>query len=90
LVMDCTTMGEAPPMETEPTFTVRECRRDLMLPLYLERRNGSARLARGKFLPLAIIKRLPLRRPIEPIQRGNHVIGWSSSSEVALRIFHSG
>jgi hypothetical protein len=23
-------MGEAPPMETEPTFTVRECRRVLM------------------------------------------------------------
>src|SRR5450755_2292177 len=43
LVMDCTTMGEAPPMETEPTFTVRECRRDLMPPLYLERQGGSGR-----------------------------------------------
>src|ERR1700733_741069 len=41
LVMDCTTMGEAPPMETEPTFAVRECRRDLMPALYLERRGGS-------------------------------------------------
>src|ERR1700690_4214776 len=34
LVMDCTTMGDAPPMETEPTFTVRECRRFLMPALY--------------------------------------------------------
>ena len=41
LVIDCTTMGDAPPMETEPTFTARECRRDLMRALYLERQNGA-------------------------------------------------
>src|SRR5450631_940065 len=74
LVMDCTTMGEAPPMETEPTLTIRECRRDLMSPLYLERRNGSG-LARGKFLLDAIVKRQPLQRAVQAIQRINHVIG---------------
>src|ERR1700744_1219908 len=38
LVIDCTTIGDVPPMETEPTFTVRECLRDLILPLYPARR----------------------------------------------------
>src|SRR5450631_376126 len=71
LVMDCTTMGEAPPMETEPTLTIRECRRDLMSPLYLERRNGSG-LARGKFLLDAIVKRQPPKRAVKPTQRSNH------------------
>src|SRR3984893_18037045 len=41
LVIDCTTMGFVPPMETEPTFTARECRRVLMGPLYLGRPHGS-------------------------------------------------
>src|SRR6202041_2750635 len=39
LVIDCTTMGDGPPMETEPTFTTRECRRVLMLTLSLGRQN---------------------------------------------------
>src|ERR1700677_1119609 len=39
LVIDCTTMGKVPPMETEPTFTARECRRVLMAALYLGRRD---------------------------------------------------
>src|SRR5271155_5989536 len=34
LVMDCTTMGDAPPMGTEPTLTVCEWRRDRMPALY--------------------------------------------------------
>src|ERR1700722_3013538 len=59
LVMDCTTMGEAPPMETEPTFTVRECRRDLMGPLYPERRAGSG----GH--DLALVARVPECRELD-------------------------
>src|ERR1700735_4197564 len=41
LVIDCTTMGEVPPMETEPTFTARECRRVLISALYLARQNAA-------------------------------------------------
>ena len=36
-------MGEGPPIETEPTFTVRECRRDLIRALYPERPVGAGR-----------------------------------------------
>src|SRR5271154_3687341 len=46
LVIDCTTMGDAPPMETDPTLTVRECRRDFMPALYPERLDGSGRYGR--------------------------------------------
>src|SRR5258707_2288943 len=41
LVIDCTTMGDAPPMETEPTFTARECRRVLIPALYRASPGGS-------------------------------------------------
>src|ERR1700730_13488099 len=47
LVMDCTTMGEGPPMETAPTFTIKECRRDLIWALYPERRFGAGRYNSG-------------------------------------------
>src|ERR1700722_18322848 len=47
LVIDCTTMGEVPPTETEPTFTTRECRRVLMGALYLGRQHGAGQPLSG-------------------------------------------
>src|SRR5271163_768972 len=47
LVIDCTTIGDGPPMETEPTFTTRECRRVLMGALYLGRQNGAGQRVSG-------------------------------------------
>src|SRR5258707_15004368 len=41
LVSDCTRRGAAPPMETEPTFTARECRRVLIPALYRASPGGS-------------------------------------------------
>src|ERR1700735_4228600 len=49
LVIDCTTMGEGPAMETEPTFTTRECRRVLMAALYLGRQNGAGGYDRAMY-----------------------------------------
>src|ERR1700744_5609383 len=49
LVIDCTTMGEVPPMETEPTFTTRECRRNLIPSLYLTRQLWLRRGRRNDF-----------------------------------------
>lgn len=40
-------MGDAPPMETEPTLTESECRRDLIPALYRERPNGSGAYSPG-------------------------------------------
>src|ERR1700761_1970193 len=54
LVIDWTTIGDVPPMETAPTFTVRECLRDLISALYPEHpKPVSEPCARGGFASLA-------------------------------------